>query len=113
MSRLREVMMDTQHENRYYLHEIWLLDYIPIPDSANGESSKLYDKNTDHSSYKMLVSECGFSNYEEISSKSLGLSGQTLMDGIETCMDETDFLYKVQYAPKRYNDKIIFYKDDQ
>ena len=113
VSRLREVMMDTQHENRYYLHEIWLLDYIPIPDSANGESSKLYDKNTDHSSYKMLVSECGFSNYEEISSKSLGLSGQTLMDGIETCMDETDFLYKVQYAPKRYNDKIIFYKDDQ
>ena len=113
VSRLREVMMDTQHENRYYLHEIWLLDYIPIPDSANGESSKLYDKNTDHSSYKMLVSECGFSNYEEISSKSLGLSGQTLMDGIETCMDETDFLYKVQCAPKRYNDKIIFYKDDQ
>lgn len=113
VSRLREVMMDTQHENRYYLHEIWLLDYIPIPDSANGESSKFYDKNTDHSSYKMLVSECGFSNYEEISSKSLGLSGQTLMDGIETCMDETDFLYKVQYAPKRYNDKIIFYKDDQ
>ena len=113
VSRLREVMMDTQLENRDYLHEIWLLDYIPIPDSANGESSKFYDKNTDHSSYKMLVSECGFSNYEEISSKSLGLSGQTLMDGIETCMDETDFLYKVQYAPKRYNDKIIFYKDDQ
>ena len=113
VSRLREVMMDTQHENRYYLHEIWLLDYIPIPDSANGESGKFYDKNTDHSSYKMLVSECGFSNYEEISSKSLGLSGQTLMEGIETCMDETDFLYKVQYAPKRYNDKIIFYKDDQ
>lgn len=118
ISRLREVMMDTQHNNRYYLHEIWLLDYIPIPesrttDSDGGESTVLYDKNTDHSSYKLLVSECGFSNYEEISSKSLGLSGQTLMDGIESCMEDTDFLYKVQYAPKRYNDKIVFYKDSQ
>lgn len=95
----------------YYVTEIGLIDTIPAAETSS-DSKRLYEK-TNHSDYKLLIRECGFSNYEEISSKNLGFSGKTLLDGVKECLDETEYLYKIKYddSNNRYDDKIEFYKD--
>lgn len=104
--------------HKFYLKEIWLEDYIPLPDKTTVDedktaSNKLYDDKNDFASYKLLISECGFSNFETVNSVNVGLSGKTLLDGIKECMEKTDYLYKIRYGKYRYQDRIDFYKDTE
>ena len=114
--KLKEVFAGKEHT--FYLKEIWLEDYIPLPkkevvDEEKTSSEKLYDDKNDFSSYKLLVSECGFSNYETISSVNLGLSGKSLLEGVKECVEKADYLYKIRYGKYRYQDHVDFYKDTE
>lgn len=101
-------------QHKFYLREIWLEDYIPLQDKnvSDNTSNVLYDEKTDHSSYKMLISECGMTNQEAISSVNLALSGKSLLDGVKECVEKSKYLYKVRYGKHRYLDHIDFYKDE-
>lgn len=105
-------------KHKFYIREIWLEDHIPTPNKlTTGEdktkSTDLYDSKNDFSSYKMLLSECGFTNMEAVSSVNLGLSGKSLLDGVKECVEKTDFLYKIRYGDYRYQDHLDFYKDEE
>ena len=111
-----EQMYNGKH--KFYIHEIWLEDYIPQPEKDTTaedktKSDKLYDDKNDFSSYKLLISECGFCNFESVSSVNLGLSGKTLLDGVKECVEKTNYLYKMRYGKHRYLDHLDFYKDEE
>lgn len=110
--------MYTGGKHKFYIHEIWLEDYIPQPEKETvaedkTASNKLYDDKNDFSSYKLLISECGFCNFESVSSVNLGLSGKTLLAGVKECVDKTNYLYKMRYGKHRYLDHLDFYKDEE
>ena len=105
-------------EHKFFIHEIWLEDYIPQPEKDTvaedkTTSDKLYDNKNDFSSYKLLISECGFCNFESVSSVNLGLSGKTLLEGVQECVEKTEYLYKMRYGKHRYLDHLDFYKDEE
>ena len=96
--------------NKYYLKRVtFLRDFQDVIDDIDTEEdeSKAYD-NRDKSSYKMLLYDLGVFNGEIAKMESLGVSGKTLLDGIKTILEKSDYGFNIKYNKYRNGDYINF-----
>lgn len=95
---------------KYYLKRVtFLRDFQNVIDDIDTEEdeSKAYD-NRDKSSYKMLIYDLGVFNGEIAKMESLGVSGKTLLDGIKTILEKSDYGFNIKYNKYRNGDYINF-----
>lgn len=76
--------------------------------STEEDESKLYNSKTDKSSYKMLLYDLGVFNGEFTPSESLGVNGKTILDGVNTILEKSDYEFQLKYGEKRMDDYINF-----
>ena len=96
--------------NKYYLKRVtFLRDFQDVIDDIDTEEdeSKAYDNN-DKSSYKMLLYDLGVFSGEIAKMESLGVSGKTLLDGIKTILEKSDYNFNIKYNKYRHGDYLNF-----
>lgn len=95
--------------NKYILKHIDFKSYIAKKDDkhTDEDESLLYDSK-DQSTYKMLLYSLGVYSGEVINDKTLGVSSKSLLDGIKTILDETNYLFNVTYGTHRESDQLNF-----
>ena len=97
-------------DKKYYLKKVtFLRDFDNVIDDIDTEEdeSKAYNNN-DKSSYKMLLYDLGVFNGEVAKMESLGVSGKTLLDGIKTILEKSNYDFSIKYSKFRNGDYINF-----
>lgn len=97
---------------KYYLKTVELCyDFEDIKDNLNTEEEEnlLYDDKND-SDYKCNLYDIGVFSGELINPLKLGVSGKSLLDGVKSILDTTNYIYNIKYKPHR-NDDIISFKE--
>lgn len=111
LNRIKSVEdISNTKNNTYYLRTIELLyDFEDIKDDkkTDTDESKLYDDKND-SSYKMNLYDIGLFSGELINPINLGVSGKTLLDGVKSILDTTNYTFNIKYGKRRNDDKITF-----
>lgn len=113
LSKIKSAQGDYAESNdtKYYLKRVtFLRDFQDVLDDKDTEDdeSKIYDKSKDKSSYKMLLYDFGVFNGEVINPVSLGVNGKTLLDGVNTILDKSDYEFQMKYGELRKDDYINF-----
>lgn len=120
----------TYMNNKKYTHEINLLDYIKsVHDRSDTSSDKyylksvtlirnfdkssfsdgqLYDSKTDDASYKINLYDLGLFSGEVINQITLGVSGKTLLDSVNTVLDKCNYYHNIVYGSHRNDDYVNF-----
>lgn len=102
---------DKTNSTKYYLKKVsFLRNFADIYDDKETEEdeSKLYNTNTDKSSYKMLLYDLGVFNGEVMNTESLGTTGKTLLDATKNILDKSEYEFQIKYGKHRNNDYINF-----
>lgn len=99
--------------NKYIIKTIDLVSYIPKKATSNTKAEKnneslLYEPSTDQSSYKMNLYNIGFFNGDIINDQTLGISAKSLLDGINTILNESNYLCNMKYGEHRESDSLNF-----
>ena len=95
---------------KYYLKRVtFLRDFRDVLDDIDTEEKEnlLYDDN-DRSSYKMSLYDLGVSNGELTKMESLGVCGKTLLDGMKSIIEKSNYSFRIDYGLHRNNDYITF-----
>lgn len=113
LSKIKEAERDYPQtkSQKYYLKKVaFLRDFQDKVDNKETEEdeSKIYDKSKDKCSYKMLIYDLGVFNGEVINHQSLGVNGKTLLDGVKTILEKSDYEFQIQYGKYRMNDYLNF-----
>ena len=89
---------------KYYLKKITLVRKF----DKNSTKGSLFDNKTEKSTYKINLYKLGLSTGEVINQMTLGVSGKTLLDSINTVLDKAKYYHKISYGKYRDNDRINF-----
>lgn len=98
-------------DTKYFLKKVtFLRDFKDVLDDKDTEEKEnlLYDKAKDKSSYKMLLYDLGVFNGEVVNHQSLGVNGKTLLDGVKTILEKSEYEFQIKYGQYRMNDYINF-----
>ena len=98
-------------DTKYFLKKVtFLRDFKDVLDDKDTEEKEnlLYDKAKDKSSYKMLIYDLGVFNGEVVNHQSLGVNGKTLLDGVKTILEKSEYEFQIKYNKYRMNDYINF-----
>ena len=97
-------------DTKYYLKKVTFVndfkDQIDNIDTEEDESLIYDDK--DNSSYKMSLYDLGVSNGEIAKRESLGFCGKTLLDGMKSIIEKTNYSFQIKYNKRRDTDYINF-----
>ena len=108
IDRIRAIWHEEGSEH-IYLHKMWF-EYI-----VSSEEAVLYqedeENNTDNSSYRMILCNCGFRSGTVLNPVDLGATGKTINSVMETVCESGEL--KMRFYPARYreDDKVILTKD--
>lgn len=96
--------------NQYIIKTIDFISYTAksADYNTNKDESLIYDPATDQSTHKMLLYSIGFYSGDVINDKTLGVSAKSLLDGINTVLNETNYLCNMQYGEHRESDILVF-----
>lgn len=95
---------------KYYLKRVtFRRDFQNVIDDIDTEEdeSKAYDSK-DKSSYKILLYDLGVFNGEIAKMESLGVSGRTILDGIKTILEKSNYDFSIKYSKYRHGDYLNF-----
>ena len=80
--------------------------------SNKNDESLIYDPSTDQSTHKMLLYSIGFFSGDIINPQTLGVSAKSLLDGVNTILNESNYLCNMKYGEHRESDQLVFRTHD-
>lgn len=93
---------DIDRKNKYYLRSVSF-----VHDKADQD---LYTKDgSDNSSCKMLLKKIGFRKGDALNPKTYETCGQTLLQSIQSILEDCTYNTEMVYGDTRYNDYLDFY----
>lgn len=98
-------------DTKYYLKRVtFLRDFKDVLDDKDTEEKEnlLYDSTKDKSSYKMLLYDLGVFNGEVINPINLGVNGKTILDGVKSILEKSEYEFQIKYGEYRKDDYINF-----
>jgi len=113
LDKIKSAEHDYGHtkDTKYYLKKvIFQRDFADVLDDKDTEEKEnlLYDSAKDKSSYKMLLYDFGVFNGEVINHTNLGVNGKTILDGVKSILDKSEYEFQIKYGRYRKNDYVNF-----
>lgn len=94
--------------NRYILKKV-LMRYNPLrvlDDASTEQNESLLYQKDDNCTYKMKLYNISFDNSEAINGKLLGVSGKTVLEAMNTILENGKYFCRMKYNKHRENDTL-------